>query len=44
VDASEAGNGERAAGHLQSWVEGILDPEAAVVLGPVPSKVCTLIL
>jgi hypothetical protein len=32
---SEAGNGERAAGHPQCWVAGLLDPEAAVVLtGP----------
>jgi hypothetical protein len=29
------GNGERVAGHLQCWVEELLDPEAAVVLtGP----------
>jgi hypothetical protein len=40
------GNGERVAGHLQCWVEGLLGPEAAVVLtGPCPvgSGVCALI-
>jgi hypothetical protein len=43
---SELGNGERVAGHLQCWVEGLLDPEAVVVLtGPclVGSRDCTLI-
>jgi hypothetical protein len=32
---SQARNGERAVGHLQCWVEELLDPEAVVVLtGP----------
>jgi hypothetical protein len=35
LQASERGNGEMVAGHLQCWVEGLLDPEAAVILtGP----------
>jgi hypothetical protein len=41
---SEAGNGERAAGHPQCWVAGLLDPEAAVVFtGPWCSGDCALI-
>jgi hypothetical protein len=32
LEASAKENGEMVAGHLQCWVEGLLDPEAAVIL------------